>query len=120
MGLEIIEKIHAALKGQRLPLTDEKVLQLEIGKLLVAAFDEVMVQREFYLDRKSIIDFFIEGVGIEVKIKGQKRSIYKQCERYCEFPEIEVLILVCSVSMGFPKELNNKPCYVIKLTEAWL
>lgn len=117
--LEIIEGVFRRLKHQRLNLTDEKKLQAEIDVILSYQFGDGL-QREKYLDSHNIIDFFIHGVGIEVKIKGGKRDIYKQCERYCGFEEITSLILVTNVGMGFPEQINNKNCYVLKLSAAWL
>jgi hypothetical protein len=76
--------------------------------------------REARLDGKNRIDFKVGGIGIEVKIKGNAKAIYKQCARYCALPEIEALILVTGRSMGFPETINNKPCYVVRLGKGWL
>lgn len=119
IDLEIIKSVHSALKSKRLPISDEKELQSQIRDLLIHPVGQ-MLEVEKRLDGKNIIDFFINGIGIEVKVKGSKREIYKQCVRYCEFPEVKALILISSVSMGFPKQINGKDCYVIKLSESWL
>lgn len=117
----IVKNVFDVISGQRFPLQDEKQLQRDIFKLLNKQFGK-SVERERALDdkRKSIIDFFISGVGIEVKIKAQKRAIYDQCERYCSFDEIKAIILITNQSMGFPKELKDKDCYVLNLGLAWL
>lgn len=109
------------LKGKRYLLHNEKDLQGEIGQHLVARFGIGPVLRELELDRGNIIDFLIEpGIGIEIKIKGGKRAIYRQCVRYCQFPEVKSLILITNLSMGFPEQINGKDCYVLKLGTAWL
>lgn len=113
----IITQIHSALSGKKLPLQDEKALQSEIFAIL---YKTLNVKREYRLDEKNVLDFFIENVGIEVKIKGQKMAIYRQCKRYCDFDEIKSLVLITNRAIGFPRDINGKPCYVINLGIAWL
>jgi hypothetical protein len=99
---------------------------LEVEKETQAAIEQkfkdngIEYSREHKLDQENIPDFFIDGIAIEIKIKGNAKSIYKQCERYCQFQEVKSLILVTNRSMGFPKEINGKPCYFINLGKAWL
>ena len=81
---------------------------------------DLTVEREYRLDNKNIPDFFINGLAIEVKIKGSKTSIYKQCKRYCEFDEVKALLLVTNRTMGFPKDINGKDCYFHSLGKSWL
>ena len=118
----VITDIFKCLKSIKGNLIDEKVLQLQVLLSLQKQLGDIYnVQREFRLDSESVIDFLIDdSIGIEVKIKGQKRAIYKQCERYCQFEKINSLILLTNVSIGFPKEINDKDCYVINLSKAWL
>lgn len=81
----------------------------------------VLYRREVVLSDRDRIDFMLEnGVGIEVKIKATKRLIYRQCERYCEHESVHSLILVSGTAMGFPREINGKPCWVASLGSGWL
>lgn len=117
----MIQQIFDWFKGKRFNLHDEKELQFEISVLLANYISGQDFKREFRLDEKNIIDFFIYNqVGIEIKIKGSKRAIYHQCVRYCEFEKIKSLILITNKSMGFPEQLNGKDCYVLNLGKAWL
>lgn len=102
------------LEFKKLSLHDEKTLQREIAALLPTFV------REYRLSPNDVIDFFLLGVGIEVKIKGSRRQIYEQCKRYCQFSRVECLILVTNRTMGLPKEINGKHCYVVNLGKAWL
>ena len=114
----MINTILKTLYSHRFPLVVEKETQAAIE----AKFAEngVPYSREHRLDEKNIPDFFVDGIAIEVKIKGNAKTIYRQCERYCQFEEVRKLILVTNRSMGFPKQINNKDCYFINLGKAWL
>ena len=115
----MVQDILKILLLHRYPLEREKETQAAIEKRLVDAGITNYI-REHHLDKENIPDFFIDGVAIEVKIKGNAKSIYKQCERYCKFEEVTSLILVTNRSMGFPKDINGKPCYFVNLGKAWL
>lgn len=116
-----VNDVFEVLRRKRFNLHDEKILQAEIQAEFVLAWGQADVEREFVLDHRNTIDFLISGdLGIEVKIGGQKRAIYKQCERYCCFDKIKSLLLVTNRSMGFPQQINGKDCYVLNLGRAWL
>lgn len=112
------ETIYKTLSSVRLPLENEKVLQEHIARVLSSS--KINFLREHRLDSRNIIDFLVSGIGIEVKISGGKKSIYNQCVRYCDFESVKELILITNKSMGFPSEINNKPCFVLNLGKAWL
>lgn len=115
------QEIILELKRHRFPLDDEKRLQELMYEVLRIAFPKKQVIREYRLDKENRIDLYVSGVGIEVKIKGgTKRSIFKQCTRYCEFNDIESLILVTGILTGFPEQIHGKDCYVLNLSRAWL
>ena len=114
-------QIFKALSKHRFVLSDEKRLQLEIEHVFNS--EGILFNREFFLDKekKDIIDFLIDGrVGVEVKIKCNKRAMYKQLLRYSESEHVESLILVTGTNTGMPKELNGKPVYILNISRAWL
>lgn len=114
----MINTLIKILSSQPLPLEKEK----ETQELIEALFKKnaIAYNREHMLDTNNIPDFFIDGIAIEVKIKGNAKQIYRQCVRYCNFKEVKSLILLTNRSMGWPQELNGKPCYIINLGKAWL
>ncbi len=114
----MVNEIVEILSKHRFVLDNEKEAQYQIG--LVMHGNDINTEREYRLDKKNIPDFFIDGLAIEVKIKGNAKSIYKQCERYCKFDQVKELLLITNRSMGFPKEINGKPCYYLNLGKAWL
>lgn len=120
--MTLTEEIVLFLRKKKFDVYEEKITQTEIAALLAERFPDVEILKEHIFDKENRIDFFlpVDGIGIEVKTKGQKRAIYTQCERYCELDQVKKLILVSSQSMGFPKELNGKDCYVVNMSDAWL
>lgn len=112
---ELIDK----LRPYKFDLTNEKRLQLEIWKILG---DTIHIVPEYRLDKGSVIDFLLPtlSIGLEVKIKGSSTSIYRQCIKYCEYDEIQSLILITNKSMGLPETINGKKCYLMSLGKAWL
>jgi hypothetical protein len=114
----MIESIVAALNHSRFLLHDEKDLQQQMEKRLSDC--GIVFSREHRLDARSIPDFYIDGIVVEVKIKGNPKSIYKQCQRYAQFDEVKAILLVTNKSIGWPEEINGKPAYFLNLGRAWL
>lgn len=115
------EAIISKLARRRFSLDNEKQAQKEIHDGLLEFIDPVAVTREYVLAPGSIIDIFVRpDIGIEVKLKGSKRDIYRQIKRYCDSPVIKHIILFTNLSIGLPDEINGKPCTVITLSKAWL
>jgi hypothetical protein len=110
------KQIFDQLAVFRFPLNDEKQLQQDIH----SALSLYVPYREYRLDDKSIIDFIVGDIGIEVKLSGSRRQIYQQCKRYCEFEQISSLILITNRSMGLPQLINGKKSYILNLGIAWL
>jgi hypothetical protein len=115
------QKIIAELSKQRIIIYDEKSVQKQIFDILAMNYYQFNhMSREFRLDSKNIIDILIEDIGVEIKIKGSPKSIYYQCERYCQFDQIKKLVLITNKVMRLPKEINGKPCYIYNLSKNWL
>lgn len=117
---DITNYIISLISKQKFDLTKEKITQAQVQQVL--DMSGLLFVREYHLDKINIPDFFHDtcGIAIEVKIKGSKIAIYKQCERYCNFEAVKVLILCTNKAVGFPKEINGKPCYLINIGKAWL
>jgi len=131
-----------ALEGARLLITTEKDVQRQIGQCFKAA--GLVFSREVPVEG-GIIDFYVglsrtaivpgqgrlpmplpisgprfKAVGVEVKIGGAKRAIYRQLCRYAEDEAICSLVLVTAAAMGLPPTINGKPVTVFSLGRAWL
>lgn len=112
-----MKEIISILAGKKFSLHSEKELQRELFQALSTKTHTIA---EYPLDKQNIIDFYCEGIGIEVKIKGNRKNILKQCQRYCEFSDIKSLVLVTNRAMGLPASINNKPCAIVNLGLGWL
>lgn len=113
------QKVLRLIRSNPLIMNNEKRLQEEIGSLFDA--NGILHKREVSLGDGDIIDFMLpDGLGIEVKIKESKRAIYRQCVRYCGHAQVRTLILITATAMGFPEEIEGKPCYVASLGAGWL
>lgn len=105
------------IEARRFPINSEKALQSAMAEEFERS--GIVAKREVNLGDGCIIDFLIGEVGVEVKIKGQRREIYRQCERYCEHERIASLVLVTNAAMGMPQTLHGKPAMVVYLGKAW-
>lgn len=111
-------EVRQLLSSVRLPLDSEKALQAAIEAHLTAS--GVEFEREVTLAPGDIVDFMVGRIAVEVKIKGQRRAIFRQCERYAAHDRVAGILLVTNVAMGFPPELLGKPTAVLNLGRAWL
>ena len=103
----------------RLPLDNEKRCQAEIARALAAS--NFRFEREVPV-AGGIIDFLLpdSGIGIEVKIKGQAKAIYRQLQGYAFDQRITRLVLASSKAMALPPLIGGKRCTIIDLARGWL
>lgn len=115
-----VQEIAKLIHSSRFPLTDEKRLQKEMESAF--AREGIPHRPEVHLGARDIVDFMVDEIGlaIEVKIKGSKRAIYKQLERYCEYDEVRTIMLATNVPMGLPPLIGGKPAYLVSLARGWL
>lgn len=111
-------RILQSLQSRQFRIDNEKRLQAQIAEAF--AEDGIEAEREVRLSPTDVIDFLIGDIGLEAKIKGQRRAIFRQCVRYCRHDAIGTLIVATSVAMGFPVRINGKSVYVVSLGRAWL
>lgn len=119
---QIADKMHdivTMLQRARLPLSEEKVTQASIEELLT--FKGIEFNREFRLSDADIPDFFLaDGICIEVKVRGQRKSIYRQLARYAAHEQVKGIILATSVCMRLPENICGKLALTTSLSAGWL
>lgn len=113
-----LEALALFVQGRRLPLDNEKATQRALEQALTAA--GIAHRREVPLDHGNVIDFLVDGIGVELKLKGSARAIYRQLERYSEHGEVRAILLLTGRAMGLPSTIKGKPAAVASLGRAWL
>lgn len=113
-------EIITHLSGYRFHYSDEKELQQGIEKCLKEG--GFPLEREVDLGEPGRIDFFGQGIGIEIKIKGSPSDVAEQAVRYCSSPKIEELIVVTgrSLSARLPEKIRDKPVHVLPLWKSMI
>jgi len=110
--------LDALLKVRIDRYMDETSIHEEIMKI----FDQENIQyeHEYKLIPHKRFDFWMDGIVIEVKKKKpSKITLLNQLNRYTKADEVKAIIVALEKSMTLPKELNNKPIFVISLNANW-
>jgi hypothetical protein len=124
---DMLGGLAALIERVRLPLSDEKDTQAALVELFRA--NGIAFLREASLGDGDIVDFLIPGIdrnldapplALEVKIKGPRRAIFRQCQRCCAHESVGALLLATNVVMNLPSPLNGKPTAVAQLGRGWL
>lgn len=110
-----LQRISDVLHAHRFHFTSETELQDGIETALREA--NFTPQPEVVLTVGERIDFLVENVGIEVKVKGSKSTLLRQMLRYAMCPEIHGLIIATTLARhrGVPPTLNGKPITLVYL-----
>ena len=111
--------IVAAIERARIQLATEDQAQVDIGRALAAA--GLDARREVVLDAANRVDFMVGEVAVEAKVRGTKRAIWRQVERYAARPEVSAVVIATAVA--FPRDLgmlHDKPILVASLSRGWL
>jgi hypothetical protein len=114
------EAIVGVLAAGRFDLSAERHTQAGIAAVLELVFPGQVV-REARLSAYDRPDFLVEGVAIEVKVRGaRRRSIHHQLERYAAHDQVAAVVLFTGVAIGLPPQILGKPAYVVSAGRAWL
>ncbi len=107
------DQIASTIKSYRYAYSNEKEFQDGIGRALAGA--GIKFSREHVLSERDTVDFLVQDIGIEVKIKGAPFSVIRQLCRYAEHDAVGALILVTARNQlrAMPALLNGKSVSVI-------
>lgn len=115
----MISTLTQLIRSARIDLSTEKRAQADVEQVLTQA--GIPFEREVRLTETDIVDFLIDGIGLELKLRGaRKKDVYRQLCRYARHERISSLILASNLSMGLPSVIEGKDAYFVKLGEAWL
>jgi hypothetical protein len=109
-------RIADAIASNRYVYSNEADLQQGIAKALADA--GLPAKREVRLSRQDVIDVMCGGVGVEVKVAGQRAKVERQLRRYATHPEVSELVLVTTraAHRAVPAELDGKKVLVVWLS----
>jgi hypothetical protein len=117
--MSLIEEFLTTVRSTPFVLKDEKAVQTAVATLLDAK--GIPYKREVRLSDGDIVDFMLPGgIAVEIKIKAQKREVFRQCRRYCKHSQVTALILMTATTMGLPPEIEGKPTYYVSFGKGWL
>ncbi|MFG0772832.1 SNF2-related protein [Vibrio plantisponsor] len=112
-----INNLLSVLQTGSFSVMDEKVTQSQIESLLND--NNITFEREKRFP-SGIVDFFLSQTGIALEVKANKQwgkmDVFRQCERYCQEPEVKGLVLATARIQGLPKEISGKPAKVFQLS----
>ena len=115
LARNIVQAIHA----HKIDVSTENAAHAAIFAALIAA--GLPARSEVILSSRDRIDLMVETVGVEVKVKGSKRDIFRQLERYAEHQKIKALVL--ATNTAFPPIAPIKgtvPVFIASLSRGWL
>ena len=114
-----LTRILSALGGVRAPAQPG---EYDLHSLISAALSRAGIScaHEYRLAPRCRIDFFAEGVGIEVK-KGRpdRNALLKQIARYLASAEVEALVVVTQRAVLLPDEIGGKRVRLLSLKRLW-
>ena len=94
--------LTAILESYRFHFVTEKDLQDGIEKALKE--NGIDCQRETSISKASRPDFLVDGIAIEVKIKGQLSQLLRQIDRYAVQDDVKGVLVV-----GTPRWIHAIP-----------
>lgn len=114
-----IEAILNALSAVRVPaIPGEYDIHAEIAQALTSA--GIAYEHEYRIAPRARIDFYVDGIGIEVK-KGKpvRSALIAQLRRYLQNDQIRQMIVISQRSVSLPDTLCGKPLTVFALDRLW-
>ena len=96
--------------------------ETDIHDAIIKEFQKknICFQHEHKLGKGRRVDFFCNGVVIEVKkLRPQKDRLIKQINRYLEVSGVTAVIIVLQKSIDIKKTMQDKPVYIISLNRNW-
>lgn len=112
----LVATVERVLSGHRFRYDDERQLQTGIETALRAA--GLDVQREASLGAAGTIDFLIDGLGIEIKVRGSRAEVTRQVHRYLQHDSVIALLLVTTRAelSRIPPLISGKRVFTHHLT----
>lgn len=96
--------------------------EYDLHKMIALALNEAGIPfvHEYRLAPRRRIDFFADGIGVEVK-KGRpdRRALISQLSRYLESEELQEMIVVMQRAVSIPEKIAGKRVICVSLNRLW-
>jgi hypothetical protein len=114
-----LNQLSKIIRGYRFRFQSEADLQDGVGRVLEQ--EKIPFERERPLG-KDRVDYFADGIAIEIKVDGSLSQVTRQLYRYSEYPEVRALLLVtCKMQHDrMPDEMNGKEVWVAVVSSGGL
>jgi len=118
------EELCAIIVKARCKLRGEVRTQADLHKHLCDSLPGIKdaIVREVRLCPEDIADIWVNGIVIEVKLKGNSsaQAIYRQVKRYARHEPVKSVILATNIAMDLPRQIEGKPAFVASLGQGWM
>lgn len=118
----LARKIVRILENTKVNVSTEVSAHLSVSEALRAELDPIAVDDEVRLTPKDRIDILVGGaVVVEIKVKGGRRDVFAQLERYAAHDQVAALVLVTAAA--WPRSMTHiggKPFFLASLSKGWL
>ena len=115
----MLSRVITALRSVRAPVAQSEP---DLHALVASALTQAGLpfSHEAAVAPGCRVDFFVSGVGIEIKrARPNRQALLRQATRYLASPRVESLLLLCERDPGLPPFILGKPCAVLSLFALW-
>jgi hypothetical protein len=114
-------EVVGVLRGLRVNLSTEALAQADIETALKAHFLDRVVEREVRLSATDRVDFMVDGVAIEVKVRASAaRGLVSQIERYARHERVTSIVVATAKATSLPACVGGKLVYLVNLSRGWM
>lgn len=112
---DAIADLNGILGGYRFRFVTETDLQNGIEQALIE--NRIPFVREKPLSKQDRPDFMINGIAVEIKIKGTLASVLRQISRYADHDAVAGILVVGTPRWipTIPRAINGKPVSSLRL-----
>ncbi|WP_053764435.1 hypothetical protein [Leptospirillum ferriphilum] len=115
-----LDSLETLLSSHRYRFSSERDLQNGIDEVLQTS--GLSYSREFSLGVADRLDFLVDGIALEVKIKGSLPDLIRQIARYARHKDVREILVVGTPRWipQVPASIEGKPVYGLRLVGSLL
>lgn len=115
-----LESVAALVENYRFRFSSETELQDGLKSVFEA--NQINFSKEYILTKQDRLDFLIDGIAVEVKIKGSFAACVRQIARYAAHDDIRSILVIGTPKWlhTLPTVIEGKPVIALKLLNSML